>query len=119
MIQPLPEPEALRRERFGLADLVVILGVLTLLALIGHAGREAMAGFHPPEVLPSISLDPRNLPEYALRSSVRMFIALAFSTFFAVFYGSLAAHNRQAEKVLIPLLDVLQSVPVLGFLSIQ
>jgi NitT/TauT family transport system permease protein len=48
-----------------------------------------------------------------------MFIALAASTLFSLLVGSLAAHNRQAEKILIPLLDILQSVPVLGFLSIS
>ncbi len=71
--------------------------------------------FRPPQVSPSVSLDPRNLPEYAARSCLRMFLALACST---LLYGSLAAHNRRAERVLIPLLDILQSVPVLGFLSI-
>ena len=65
-----------------------------------------------------MSLDPRQLPDYALRSTLRMFIALGCSTLFSLLYGSLAAHNRRAERVLIPLLDILQSVPVLGFLSI-
>jgi NitT/TauT family transport system permease protein len=77
-----------------------------------------MVSFHPPDVSPVVSLDPRNLPDYTLRSTLRMFIALGCSTLFSLLYGSLAAHNRQAEKVLIPLLDILQSVPVLGFLSI-
>jgi NitT/TauT family transport system permease protein len=98
--------------------LVVILGVLTLLGLIAHLGSGAMVGFRPPDVSPSISLDPRNLPEYAGRSTLRMFIALGCSTLFTLIYGSIAAHNRRAERLLVPLLDILQSVPVLGFLSI-
>ncbi|NDG74592.1 MAG: ABC transporter permease subunit [Synechococcaceae bacterium WB8_1B_136] len=114
----LPQPEALRQSRLGWADLLVILAVLTLLGLIAHVGSEAMVSFQPPDVSPVVSLDPRNLPEYAARSSLRMFIALGCSTAFTLIYGSLAAHNRRAEKVLIPLLDILQSVPVLGFLSI-
>jgi len=114
----LPQPEALRQAAFRWPDLVLILAVLTLLALIGRVGAEAMVSFHPPDVSPVVSLDPRNLPDYTLRSTLRMFIALGCSTLFSLLYGSLAAHNRQAEKVLIPLLDILQSVPVLGFLSI-
>ena len=118
-MKPLPQPEALRQSpSFGLADLAVILGVLTLLTLIAHVGSGAMVSFRPPELSPTISLDPRNLPEYAGRSSLRMFIALGASTLFTLVYGSLAAHNRRAERVLVPLLDILQSVPVLGFLSI-
>jgi NitT/TauT family transport system permease protein len=118
-MKPLPQPEALRQPAaFGLADGAVILGVLTLLILIAHLGAGAMVSFRPPELSPTISLDPRNLPEYAGRSSLRMFIALAASMLFTLIYGSLAAHNRRAERVLVPLLDILQSVPVLGFLSI-
>ncbi|RMD68326.1 MAG: ABC transporter permease subunit [Cyanobacteria bacterium J149] len=72
----------------------------------------------PPDVIPTVDLDPRNLPYYAGRSTLRMFIALFFSLLFTLVYGYIAAHSRKAEKVLIPLLDILQSVPVLGFLSI-
>jgi len=114
----LPTPEALRRQRLGLLDLVVILGVLLLLGWIGRVGTEALVQFRPPEITPSISLDPRQLPDYASRSMLRMLVALFCSTVFSVAYGSLAAHRPWAEKVLIPLLDILQSVPVLGFLSI-
>lgn len=95
--------------------MLILLGLLGLLA---HVGSEAMVSFQPPDVSPEVSLDPRNLPEYAVRSTLRMFIALGCSTLFTLLYGSLAAHNRRAERVLIPLLDILQSVPVLGFLSI-
>ena len=118
-MKQLPQPESLRQSpSFGLADGVVILGVLALLALIAHVGSEAMVSFVPPNDSPRISLDPSNLPEYALRSTTRMFIALAASMVFTLIYGSIAAHNKRAERVLVPLLDILQSVPVLGFLSI-
>jgi NitT/TauT family transport system permease protein len=118
-MKQLPQPESLRQSpSFGLADGVVILGVLALLALIAHVGSEAMVSFVPPNDSPRISLDPLNLPEYALRSTTRMFIALAASMVFTLVYGSIAAHNKRAERVLVPLLDILQSVPVLGFLSI-
>jgi len=114
----LPQPEALRQSRLGWSDLLVSLAVLTLLGLIARGGSEAMVSFQPPDVSPTVSLDPRNLPDYALRSTLRMFIALGCATLFTLVYGSLAAHNRRAEKILVPLLDILQSVPVLGFLSI-
>jgi NitT/TauT family transport system permease protein len=118
-MKQLPQPESLRQSpAFGLADGVVILGVLALLALIAHVGSEAMVSFVPPNDSPRISLDPHNLPEYALRSTTRMFIALGASMAFTLVYGSIAAHNKRAERVLVPLLDILQSVPVLGFLSI-
>lgn len=118
-MKQLPQPESLRQSpSFGLADGIVIFGVLALLALIAHVGSEAMVSFVPPNDSPRISLDPHNLPEYALRSTTRMFIALAASMVFTLVYGSIAAHNKRAERVLVPLLDILQSVPVLGFLSI-
>ncbi len=117
-MKPLPLPEPLQRAGFGLPDLAVMLGVFTLLGLVAHLGAGAMVSFQPPDVSPTISLDPRNLPEYAGRSSLRMFIALGCSTVFSLIYGSIAAHNRRAERLLVPLLDILQSVPVLGFLSI-
>lgn len=113
-----PSPEALKRFPFGLADIAVILGTLVLLALIARVGAGALVSFQPPHDLPSISLDPANLPYYAGRSTLRMFIALFFSTLFTLIYGYIAANSRRAEQVLIPLLDILQSVPVLGFLSI-
>ena len=71
----------------------------------------------PPQTVPAVSLDPRNLPYYAGRSTLRMFIALAASFIFTFAYGYAAARSRYAERVLIPLLVILQSVPVLGLLS--
>lgn len=113
-----PSPEVLQRFSFGLADIAVILGTLVLLALIARVGAGTLVSFVPPDVVPGVSLDPANLPYYAGRSTLRMFIALFFSTLFTLVYGYIAAKNRLAEKVFIPLLDILQSVPVLGFLSI-
>jgi len=113
-----PSREALRRLPFGLADIALILGTLVLLALIARIGAGTLVSFVPPDVVPGVNLDPRNLPYYAGRSTLRMFIALFFSTLFTLVYGYVAAYSRRAERVLIPLLDILQSVPVLGFLSI-
>jgi hypothetical protein len=66
---------------------------------------------------PEISLSPMALPGYALRTTTRMLAALVASLIFTFTYAILAAKSRRAEMVLIPLLDVLQSVPVLGYLS--
>lgn len=112
-------PQAdVRRPVLGLPDLAVGLGVLALLYVVAHVGSESFVKFSPPEVLPSVSLDPRNLPNYAARSTLRMFIALVASTLFTFVYGYAAARSKRAERVLVPLLDILQSVPVLGFLSV-
>src|SRR6202158_5742033 len=73
--------------------------------------------YHIGDALP-ISLDPWRLPEYALRTVLRMAAPLVASLVFSLVYAALAAKSRQAEKLLIPTLDVLQSVPILGFLSI-
>ncbi len=117
-MRTFPSPEALRRFPFGLADIAVLLGTLVLIALVARVGAGTLVSFQPPHDVPSVDLDPRNLPYYAARSTLRMFIALFFSTVFTLVYGFIAAKSRRAEKVLIPLLDILQSVPVLGFLSI-
>ena len=114
----LPGPGPLRRASFGLSDAAVFLGAIGLLALVAKLGAGAFTSFAPPRVVPAISLDPHNLPYYAGRSTLRMFIGLTASLVFTFAYGYAAARSRYAERILIPLLDILQSVPVLGFLSI-
>ncbi|MBV8819060.1 MAG: ABC transporter permease subunit [Acidobacteriaceae bacterium] len=94
------------------------LAIFGLLYLIARTGAQAFVDFRPPGVVPLVSLDPKELPNYAARSTLRMFLALIASTLFTFAYGYAAAHSRRAEKVLVPLLDILQSVPVLGFLSV-
>src|ERR1700761_8703001 len=85
-------PQAdVRRPALGFADLAVGLGVLTTLYMVARVGGESFVKFSPPEILPSVSLDPRNLPNYAARSTLRMFIALAASTLFTFVYGYAAA----------------------------
>ncbi len=115
LLSPRPDSEG---PRFGLADVAVGLGTLALLYVIARVGAQSLVRFSPPDIIPSIDLNPRNLPNYAARSTLRMFIALGFSTLFTFVYGYAAARNKRAERVLVPLLDILQSVPVLGFLSI-
>jgi NitT/TauT family transport system permease protein len=116
--QTYPSRETLRRLPAGLADVAVLLGTLALLYLLARVGAGTVVPFVPPRIVPGISLDPANLPYYTARSTLRMFIALGCSFVFALVYGYAAARSRKAERLLIPLLDVLQSVPVLGFLSV-
>src|SRR5271156_955245 len=98
-------------------DLVALPLVLGLIALVAWGGLAMSVHYHVGDTLP-ISLDPWRLPEYALRTVLRMGAALVASLVFSLGYAALAAKNRQAEKILIPVLDILQSVPILGFLSI-
>jgi NitT/TauT family transport system permease protein len=98
-------------------DLLALPLVLGLLALVAWGGSAMGVRYEVGQTL-TISLDPWALPAYALRTVLRMGWALVASLVFSLAYAALAAKNRQAEKVLIPLLDVLQSVPILGFLSI-
>ena len=106
------------RRALGLADVAVGLGVMALLYVVARVGAQSLVRFNPPDVIPSVGLDPRNLPNYAARSTLRMFLALGFSTVFTFVYGYAAARSKRAERVLVPLLDILQSIPVLGFLSV-
>jgi NitT/TauT family transport system permease protein len=97
-------------------DLIAFPLVIGLLLLASRGARETLA---PLSALkePVVSLDPLNLPEYALRTTLRMLAAMVASLVFTFTYATLAAKSRRAEMVLIPLLDILQSVPVLGYIS--
>jgi NitT/TauT family transport system permease protein len=97
-------------------DLIVFALVIGALTLIALSGRETLQPLAVANRTP-ISLDPAVLPGYALRTTMRMFAAMGLSLFCTFVFGALAAKSRRAEMVIIPLIDVLQSVPVLGFLS--
>jgi NitT/TauT family transport system permease protein len=97
-------------------DLAAVLLVLGAVILIGTGARQMVSPFVPAHQ-PAISLSPAALPMYTLRTVMRMLAALVASLIFTFTYATLAAKSRRAEMVLIPVLDVLQSVPVLGYLS--
>jgi len=100
----------------GWRDLAAALLVLGIVLLIGTGARQMVAPFIAVQQ-PEISLSPTALPLYTLRTVMRMLAALVASLLFTFTYATLAAKSRRAEMVLIPILDVLQSVPVLGYLS--
>ena len=112
----LPSRPALRRP-FSPIDIGVLVAVLVVLYTVLRVGHGATVSFSP-RALEHVSTSPARLPYDAARSLLRMFIALFFSMLFTLVYGYAAAHSRRAEKVLVPILDILQSVPVLGFLTI-
>lgn len=100
--------------RFDLALLPIILAAIVLVA---YAAKQMNVPYTPGEHL-DVSLDIIELPYYLLRTSIRMLLALGASLAFSFAFAAIASKNRTAEKVMVPALDILQSIPVLGFLSI-
>ncbi len=98
-------------------DWALLPMVLALLVLLAYGGEQMARPYQLGEVLP-LSLDPAYLPYYLLRTTMRMFIALGASIIFSCVFAVLATRYRAAEKVMVPFLDILQSIPILGFLSI-
>jgi NitT/TauT family transport system permease protein len=107
---------ALGRRLPNLWDAAAILVVFGALVGIAHVAGGTFLKLNAPQAT-AISLDPAHLPEYAVRTTLRMFAALAASLLFTFTYGTAAAKSRRASVVLIPVLDILQSVPILGFLT--
>ena len=107
-----------RRPGPSLVDLLVFAALLTLLFGLLRLAPALNAPFLPKTAPSTVSTDPANLPYYAVRSLLRMFIGLILAVLFTFVYATAAARLPRAEKVLIPVLDILQSVPVLGFLTV-
>jgi NitT/TauT family transport system permease protein len=105
------------RRMFTRWDGLAVLLILGFLVFLAQASRHLFQPIAELQQLP-ISLDPANLPQYAARTTLRMLIAMALSLIFTFTYATLAAKNKSAERLLIPLLDILQSVPILGFISV-
>ncbi len=104
------------RPGFGWVDGLVLLALMGLLWSALHFGKGMLVHFDAASV-PQVDTSPSQIPYYAGRTLLRMWIAFACSLFFAISVGYLAAKNRAARAIILPALDVLQSVPVLGFLS--
>jgi NitT/TauT family transport system permease protein len=98
-------------------DALAILLTLGMLVFLAGASRHLLQPLTELQLAP-ISLAPGNLPEYAARTTLRMLVALVLSLVFTFTYATFAAKSRRAEVLLVPLLDILQSVPILGFISV-
>ncbi|MFT4068984.1 ABC transporter permease [Paraburkholderia sp.] len=97
-------------------DFVAFPLIICIIAMAAIGFHETLAPMSTLQTQ-AISLDPSNLPEYAMRTTLRMLAAMVASLVFTLVYGTLAAKSRRAGLVLVPILDILQSVPVLGYIS--
>jgi len=105
------------RYRFGWVDLVVLVGIFVVLwgiVVLGGDMRVQFDELHPAR----LSLDPWMIPYYTARTVLRMLVAFCVSLLFTFAWAYAAAKSRRARRVMLPMLDILQSVPVLGFLSV-
>ncbi len=107
---------AVTRRLPNIFDLVALICIVGALIAVARGASGTFAPLSALDVTP-IRLDASALPGYALRTTLRMFAALAASLLFTFTFAPLAAKSRRAGLVMIPLLDILQSVPILGFLS--
>jgi NitT/TauT family transport system permease protein len=115
-LQDILTPRSGQALRPNIWDTIVLTLVVGAMVLIVYGGEQTTLPLSALETAP-VTLDPLNLPFYALRTTMRMLLAIVCSTIFTFVYAAVAAKSRRAEMVLIPLLDILQSVPILGFLT--
>ena len=106
-----------KRRSFTWVDLVILIGVFGFSWTVLHFGKGMIVHFDENQQQ-AISTDIRNIPYYAGRTVLRMWIAFGVSLLFTFGVGYAAAKSRVARSIILPALDILQSVPVLGFLSI-
>ncbi|WP_158888825.1 ABC transporter permease [Amycolatopsis anabasis] len=118
LLRSFPSRDVLSRPRSSVADVLVFVGAAALMWLLVRLMHGVSVPWDEATAPSTVSTDPAELPYYAARSLLRMFVALAISLVFTFVYATAAARLRRAEKVLLPVLDILQSVPILGFLSV-
>ncbi|MEN2983536.1 MAG: ABC transporter permease subunit [Dictyoglomaceae bacterium] len=98
--------------KFSIGDILILLFIGSIIYAISSLNTYYT---RPSEPL-SFDLSPSKLPLYSLYSLLRVFFAYILAFIFTLIYGYTAAYNKKLEKILIPLLDILQSIPVLSFL---
>ena len=101
------------KRRFGIIDVIIILAMIAAITLLVVAASRWTARFTPSV---QIDLSFTALPAYAGYSLLRMILGYLLSLIFTLVYGHIAATNRYASIVMVPLLDILQSIPILSFL---
>lgn len=102
--------ETFRIRAIDVAVFLLIMGVLSLTIYIA----SQWGGTYDRTL--EIDLDPAKIPEYSAQSLVRLFLAYILSFIFSIWYGYTASRSKIHEKIMIPILDILQSIPVLSFL---
>lgn len=110
------QPSTVHKKQYGSVDIILFLFVVALLYAVIQLGVQITAPYSLNQSH-RISLNPMQLPIDALWSLFRMFAAYFASLIFSIVYGYVAAYSPFWRRILVPLLDILQSVPVLGFLS--
>ncbi|MGW2225189.1 ABC transporter permease [Streptomyces formicae] len=116
-LRQFPSRGAVRVARMRPVDLLVLLGVVAVFSCAVRIGASADQPYDA-AAPPVVSTDPGQLPYYAGRSLLRMFAGLVPAVLFTLVFGTWAARSRRAAKVIVPAVDILQSVPVLTFLSV-
>ena len=111
------EPYAFLSDYASRWDVLAFIVVIGLIVFLGETSRGLFAPLTQLELTP-LSLDPKHLPEYAARTTFRMLAALTLSLAFTLTYATWAAKSERAGRLLVPILDILQSVPILGFISV-
>src|SRR5258707_6536594 len=110
-------PHVFLRDFAARWDVLAFVVVIGLIAFLGETSRGLFAPLSQLSSIP-LSLAPVHLPEYAARTTFRMLAGLVLSLIFTLTYATWAAKSERAGKLLVPILDILQSVPILGFISI-
>jgi NitT/TauT family transport system permease protein len=113
MFQPTIDPKSEFRTRWSIGDVLLPLAIISLIFIIVQTASK-FTGNYDSEYVINLSLN--FLPNYALQTLVRMLAAYALSLLFTLVYAYVAYRSSTWAKVLIPLLDILQSIPVLSFL---
>src|SRR5580698_11095900 len=111
------EPYVFLRGLTSRWDVLAFIVVIGLIVFLGETSRGLFAPLTALEKVP-LSLSPSHLPEYAARTTFRMMAGLFLSLVFTLTYATWAAKSERAGKLLVPILDILQSVPILGFISV-
>src|SRR6201999_1477445 len=108
------EARRLLPSRWDLLAAILVLGFLVAFADVSRFLTHPLSSISGDY----LKLNLADLPGYALRTSLRMLIAMGMSLVFTFTYATWAAKSARAGSLLVPLLDILQSVPILSFLSI-
>lgn len=113
MFQPTIDPKSEFRSRWSIGDVLLPLAIISLIFIVVQTASK-FTGTYDDEYVINLSLS--FLPTYALQTLVRMLAAYGLSLVFSLVYAYVAYRSTTWSKVLIPLLDILQSIPVLSFL---